>query len=164
MGLPAIFPWDLFSFLHYALSFLFSTFGRLFFLSIHHKIMQILHCTVVVAGLANSVLAKCYSTAEHKVAWSNKGDARNAINNVCRDFAGQYKLQQQKSTCVNSSSGQRYEFYTVMDQDPEKRGSYRLELDECIERFEPNVESCERGGQTTNKFMTFTLIPNPGRC
>jgi hypothetical protein len=50
-----------------------------------------------------------------------------------------------------------------MNQDPQRKGGFTLEVDECKERFSTNVDSCERGGVTNNKEFMFTYVfPFPG--
>jgi hypothetical protein len=146
--------------------------------------MRLLQSVILFTALASTAFARCYPASEKKEAWKDKNDAKNAVKDACREFQGNYRMNQQKNKCINGRGGQRYEFYSLMDQNPENKGVYHLEEWQCNDRYLANVD-CERGGQTTNKFMTFTsvllpqlfkldimrltasycrLIPNKGKC
>lgn len=119
--------------------------------------MRFLRNVLLAAVLASTTLAKCYQKNEKPEEWKDKKDALNAAKNVCREFSGNYRMNEQKVKCINGANGQRYEFYTLMDQNPDNKNVYNLEEWQCNDRFAANVD-CARGGQTTNKYITFTLV------
>jgi hypothetical protein len=106
--------------------------------------------------LATTASARCFPTSERQEAWKDKNDAKNAVKSTCKLLIGEFDLGEQKMYCFNGSRGQRYNFVALMDQNPDQRRRYRLEEEECFDRFYTNIDSCERGGQTNNKFMLFT--------
>jgi hypothetical protein len=122
--------------------------------------MRVLSEFLVLAVLAGTAFARCYSSNERQESWNNQKDATSSVKSACKILAGDYRINVGRTLCLSGLSGtsQKYDFVAVMDQDPEKKGTYKLEADECEERFETNVKSCERGGQTNNKQMIFTLV------
>jgi hypothetical protein len=113
---------------------------------------------VLAMGLFAAVNAKCYTAAEKKLEWQDRNDAINSVRTVCQSFSKDWYLNQDLKRCVQGRT-QKYVFWAVRDQDPDKTGRpYYLNPQECYDRFETNIVSCARGGVTNNKNLSFMYV------
>jgi hypothetical protein len=85
-----------------------------------HLIISLLSLTILANG-------KCFTKEEQPEPWKDRKDAASVIKSICNQLKGDYRLNDRKGACVDGPRGQSYEFSLQMDQDPNNRGTYRLE-------------------------------------
>ncbi|KAL8772557.1 MAG: hypothetical protein Q9209_002218 [Squamulea sp. 1 TL-2023] len=117
--------------------------------------------TALLLGFLPALIsAECYSGGE---SW-DRTLATSAVDTACKEFAGDYHLNESKQKTIDVFNGQCYSF--VLQRITGGDGDVLREIteDECKNGMNHEVNGCEHGGHSSYTDWSYKADPNKGPC